>query len=276
MPSIPKHLQPRGAPAALGAIPPIIHQTFESAEVPQGMYTAAMSWVEQNPGFEYRFADHADRRALIERQFPARVLAAYDRLENGAFKADLWRLCALIAEGGVYADLDTVCLSPLAAALGPNARFVASEAGLPHAISNMFLAAAPGHPFLNAALAYAIEGLRDPGPDFDGFHVTGPGALGVAINGALGRAPHTPHPAGPQGAGAQAFEIWPKFQGTPEMPRHVAAGGQPVFLTDYEGYRTDLASAGHRHWTETKPSPAPLARLRRAARRIGKRLSGRD
>ncbi|MEM9973550.1 MAG: glycosyltransferase [Pseudomonadota bacterium] len=276
MPAIPKRVLPRGDVAALEAIPAIIHQTFETAEVPQGMYDAAMGWVDQNPGFEYRFADSDDRRALIAERFTADALAAYDTLENGAFKADFWRLCVLIAEGGVYADLDTVCLVPLAGVLPPEARFVASAAGLSHAVSNMFLAAAPNHPFLKAALAYAVACLRDPDPEFDGFHVTGPGALGVAINGVLGRDARAAHPSGRRGEGALAFEIWPKFQATNEMPRHVAADGTPVFLTDYPGYKTDLAAAGQQHWTETKPSRAPLARLRRAARRVGARLSNRN
>jgi mannosyltransferase OCH1-like enzyme len=58
-----------------------------------------------NPTFSYRLFDDNECRAFIEKHFPADIVKAYDTLIPGAYKADLWRLCMLYMEGGIYLDV---------------------------------------------------------------------------------------------------------------------------------------------------------------------------
>lgn len=47
-------------------------------------------------------------REMIEKNFDQRVVDAYDKLIPGAFKSDIWRLCALYLHGGVYSDVHII------------------------------------------------------------------------------------------------------------------------------------------------------------------------
>ena len=55
----------------------------------------------------HRYND-GECRNLIESHFDKRILSAYDKLIPGAFKSDIWRLCALYMYGGVYADVHII------------------------------------------------------------------------------------------------------------------------------------------------------------------------
>ena len=70
------------------------------------------SWIDHHPDYEYRFFDDADCRALIADRMPE-LLGTYDVLPLAVQKADLFRYIALHEMGGLYADVDTVCLAPL-------------------------------------------------------------------------------------------------------------------------------------------------------------------
>ena len=189
---IPKRLDPQ-APVPDGRTPAItltIFQTFEHAEVPERMREAAESWSELNPAFTYRFFDAEDRRSFIEDNFDARTLEAYDRIEGGAFRADFWRYCVLIVHGGVYADVDSICAVDLLEVLQDSDVFVTSRAGnLTWGLYNGFICTVPRHPFMERAIARATDEILKvrPGDNFDGYTITGPGNLGMAVNLCLGR-----------------------------------------------------------------------------------------
>jgi mannosyltransferase OCH1-like enzyme len=60
---------------------------------------------EFNPNFSIYFFDDESARYLIANHFPDSVLQAYDKIKPTAYKADLFRYCALQLLGGVYTDL---------------------------------------------------------------------------------------------------------------------------------------------------------------------------
>lgn len=261
-------------------IPPILHQTFKTRELPLRMHAAAMSWADANPAWDYRYHDNEACRALIARAFDARVLAAYDALPPGAFRADLWRYCALSVEGGVYADIDMVCRTDLERVLAPEDEFVVPTAGnLPQAVFNGFIASRPGHPFLARAIARATDLVleaerRGTGP-VDGYMCCGPGNLGAAMNLVLGRDPAAPHRVGRHEAGGLHYRILDKGR-APDGSRHVADGDIIVCLTKYEGYLDDLDQAGSGHWAgEREAARGGIGHIRRRLGRLLGRLSGR-
>ncbi len=57
-------------------------------------------------GWEYKFYSDEDSVVFLDAHFPPAVREAYDALNPGAFKADLFRYCVLLIYGGVYADVD--------------------------------------------------------------------------------------------------------------------------------------------------------------------------
>lgn len=97
-------------------IPKIIWQTheWEYNDLPSIYKKTSKTWQTLNPDWEYRYASQKERRSMIESVNPDFV-KQYDSLtENrGMMEADLWRLLMVYEYGGVYADMDSVCLASL-------------------------------------------------------------------------------------------------------------------------------------------------------------------
>lgn len=86
-------------------IPPIILQSFNHSVLHEDYYTVISHTLRLNPHYEYIFHDFLSAQKLIRENFEPRVLQAYNDLLPGAYRCDLWRLCALYVYGGVYIDL---------------------------------------------------------------------------------------------------------------------------------------------------------------------------
>ena len=101
-------------------IPRIIHQTFKTNLVPESMYNAIYSFIKLNPNYDYYFYDDNDIEKVLNNfdctQFSftkSDLMKAYNKMNTGAGKADLFRYVILYKEGGCYFDIDTTCNAPL-------------------------------------------------------------------------------------------------------------------------------------------------------------------
>lgn len=231
-------------------IPQTIFQTFKTNNVPPGMYKAAMSWVDNNPDYAYSFSDDADCRSLIQQHFDANVLLTYDKLNVGAFKADLWRYCALYVHGGVYADLDTVSKCPLQDIINEEDEFISVFAGaVSGGIFNAFICSIPGHIFLKRAIEEAVRRVLFGGADHP-LAITGPLCLGRAINMEIGRDKETEFTEGQHTVNGHSFKILEKVRSPDPNKRSVACKGRTVLMCKYDGYESDLTGTKQRHWME--------------------------
>jgi mannosyltransferase OCH1-like enzyme len=114
------------------------------------MKNYADSWIELNPEYEYRFLDDYDIIDFIKKDFPE-YLECYKKLKHGASKADLWRYLIIYKNGGVYADMDCKCLTPLNQWIDPQAAFV-TQLGINKDVCQWLIISVPQNPiFLRAA-----------------------------------------------------------------------------------------------------------------------------
>jgi len=93
------------------AIEKIIHQTWKTIDIPRDIYRAEWteSWTRHHPDWEYRLWTDADNRRLIAEHFPW-FLETYDGYPAGILRADAVRYFILYQYGGLYVDLDYMCL----------------------------------------------------------------------------------------------------------------------------------------------------------------------
>ena len=130
-------------------VPAIIHQTWRDAySMPQAWQEASNSCRTLHPNYEYRFWTDADARRLIEKEFPC-LLSTFDAYPYDIQRADVIRLLVLYVYGGIYLDLDIICLKsldPLRAF-----QFVLPRT-MPVGLSNDFIVAEAKHPFLMQVL----------------------------------------------------------------------------------------------------------------------------
>ena len=94
------------------SIPKILHQTWDTENVPSTFSSWIWSWVRLHPRWEYYFWTEADVRLLLVQHYPDYV-SMYDGYKGSIFRSDAMRYFVLYHYGGVYADLDVEALQPM-------------------------------------------------------------------------------------------------------------------------------------------------------------------
>ena len=81
-----------------------IYMTYKKP-VPQFVYNR---WKTRNPSYNIELSLDAECILFLERYINRFVASLFNYIPRGMYKADLWRLCKLYINGGVYADVDLV------------------------------------------------------------------------------------------------------------------------------------------------------------------------
>jgi mannosyltransferase OCH1-like enzyme len=153
--TIPKVLTPRIRVACDQRIPKIIWQTMETNLVPKVIGDSAISWIEKNPEYEYRFFDDKDRYKFIKKEF-SHYLRAYRKIKHGAVKADLWRYLIIYKYGGVYADIDSKCIVSLREWINPRSLWV-THLGVNRDVCQWPIMTVPENPIFKRAAEKSYE-----------------------------------------------------------------------------------------------------------------------
>jgi hypothetical protein len=101
----------------------IIWQTHEwdYEDLPEIYKKTTATWQKLNPDWEYNYLNSIQRRTMVKNIRP-QLLDKYDSFDGyvyenreigGMLQCDLWRVACIYEYGGVYADLDTICLGSL-------------------------------------------------------------------------------------------------------------------------------------------------------------------
>jgi hypothetical protein len=93
-------------------IPKIIWQThnYEYSDLPIHFKKIAQTWKNLNPDWDYRYVSHTEREEIIKK-YP--ILWKYYATQDGVCQADIWRYVVTYEHGGVYADMDSVCVQSI-------------------------------------------------------------------------------------------------------------------------------------------------------------------
>jgi hypothetical protein len=94
-------------------IPKKIFQTHEYTyeELPINFKETSRSWQILNPDWEYIYHDKNDRDRFVINECPE-IYPLYENVKK-MYQADIWRYLIVHKEGGVYADMDSFCISPM-------------------------------------------------------------------------------------------------------------------------------------------------------------------
>lgn len=68
---------------------------------------------KDNPDWDYHFFSDEEAEEFLKKEYPPQILEKFKSFSRGAHKADLFRLCWLYKNGGVYVDIDTHLLKPI-------------------------------------------------------------------------------------------------------------------------------------------------------------------
>ncbi len=147
------------------------------------------SWIKQNPSWEYRFWTDDDLLTFFQNERPD-LLDLYLSYPRAVQKADLARYCILHKFGGIYADVDTICLASLEPLAGDRRVVLCEEPaqhwepallrGMDRLWFNGTMASPAGHPFWTSVIDLCrLMATRRAG---DVLETTGPLILTAAVN----------------------------------------------------------------------------------------------
>ena len=166
------HASPRPQDAV---IPLQIAQFWHSDAPPADVLALTRTWVDRNPDCAYRLFSGHDAHVFLSTQYPAVVADAYRLARDPTRKADIFRRAYLLRCGGLYADADDRCVTPISGLLKPGTSLFLYQEDI-GSIGNNVMAAVPGHPALSRALNLAVAGVTGGDSDI-AWLATGPGLL---------------------------------------------------------------------------------------------------
>jgi mannosyltransferase OCH1-like enzyme len=173
-------------------IPRNIFQTWETKHFSNEFDILTQTWKYKNPNYAYFLFDSNDREDFIKKYFDENIYRAYCRIIPGAFKADLWRYCILFIYGGVYVDIDTICLNNIDSFLDKDIEFMTTIDlnNCPYYgtynLSNAFIASIPRHPILMDCIKRIVYNIENNIIPFSNLDFSGPGILGKSTNTFIG------------------------------------------------------------------------------------------
>jgi len=158
-----------------------IFQTWSSKILPPKMKMIVDNLKRQNPRFEHYLFDDNDCREFIKEHFEKDVLDAFDSLIPGAYKADLWRLCVLYINGGIYLDIKISCINGFKLIELTEKNHFVKDRPPPLSIYNAVMACEKNHPFLLLSIRKIVENVKNKYYGLSPLCPTGPIMMGELI-----------------------------------------------------------------------------------------------
>ena len=140
--------------------------------------------------------DKDERRYFIEKYYNHKILEVYDSIIPGGFKADLWRYCILYQFGGIYCDIDMICLNCFDVLIKDDMDIFmpidlnTNPSEGKHNLFNAFIGVIPKHPIMKYCIDYIVDNVKNDtwwNGDKLPLEFSGPGVFGKAVNKFLNR-----------------------------------------------------------------------------------------
>jgi len=144
-------------------IPKIIWQTYKHPydELMPYMKDAAQTWKDLNPEYEYRYVDDLAAAEFVAEYFGKEWFNIFVNVPIGVMRADIWRYMVIYQHGGVYADLDTLCLKSISTWMKDDKDMIVCPEN-DWSLCQWTFAATPGHPIIKNVLDLIKRGFKNP------------------------------------------------------------------------------------------------------------------
>ena len=142
-----------GYPSMFPSSPHLI-QYWNEIDPPLFLLERMESWRKRHPGWGYCRYDRSSAAAFIGHHYGQALQDAFLDIRIPAMQADVFRIAALQAQGGVWIDAATCCLAPLECWLNRRQPLVLlrrAHQQHPRICTGFIHAADPGHPLLMTA-----------------------------------------------------------------------------------------------------------------------------
>lgn len=143
--------------------PKLIHQTWKTNQVPDHLQSYQQSWLSINPSYQYTLHTDEDIDQIV-RQYAPDFYDSYRNFYTHIERVDFVRYVLLYEFGGIYADLDEVCIKPLDDLVAKNQIVLGYEPvehntlyQRDHILCNAFMISPPKQQFWMDFMNYIIQ-----------------------------------------------------------------------------------------------------------------------
>ena len=157
-------------------VPRRIHQFWDRPAPPDEVVERMRTWPAHHPQWRYTVWNDISANVFIEDTFGVEAATCFRACTIAAMRADLFRIAAMVAIGGLYADAD-IARNGSAAALSATSctlyYSIGRESGRVK-LRNSFIVASPGHILFAKALDQALFNIRHKPLENNISRMTGP------------------------------------------------------------------------------------------------------
>jgi mannosyltransferase OCH1-like enzyme len=156
----------------------IIIQTFRDSVLEEYLKNNVDMIKNLNPTYEYLYFSDNDCIQFLQHYFNPIVYQSYCLIKPGAFKADLFRYCALYIFGGIYLDIKLNCTNGFKLIeLTENEHYVVDR--VPNGIFNSLMVCKKGNAYLLKCIQQIVQNVKNRFYGNSPLHPTGPVLLGL-------------------------------------------------------------------------------------------------
>jgi mannosyltransferase OCH1-like enzyme len=175
------------------SIPKIIHQTFKTNKLPFITKWHIRHFRKKNPSYRYEFYDDERVEGFFAKEFGGDILNAYQKLNIGAAKADMFRYAVLYKVGGIYLDIDSYINKNLDTLIRSEDKAILTLERHHDFYAQWALLYEPNHPFLKRTLDLIVENILLNKYPHDVHAMTGPTVYTQAVHECLQEDPSIPY-----------------------------------------------------------------------------------
>ena len=162
-------------------IPKRIYQTWKYHELPDGISLTIQDMKKLNPSYEFYMYDDADIDNFVNKYYPGEIANAYNMLNIGTAKADLWRYLILYKYGGIYLDIDSMITKSLDDLIMLDDDAIITRESHKNIFNQWILIFSEKHPILKATIDKCVYNIINKTSN-NIWEVTGPGVFTSILN----------------------------------------------------------------------------------------------
>ena len=162
-------------------IPKRIYQTWKTKNLPWGIKDVIKNMMELNPTYTHYLYDDDEINNFVLDNYPGEIFEAYNMLNIGAARADLWRYLILYKYGGIYLDIDAAILKPLDTLIKRDDSAIITREMFEGLFNQWILIFKKGHPLLKEVITQCIFNIKNKSSN-NILHLTGSTVITNIIN----------------------------------------------------------------------------------------------
>jgi len=164
-----------------GKVPRIIWQTNYSNRSTLPVYLNYLFNRLMSLDYDYYYVSTEAREAFMKKHAPAHVYNAFQKINDGAAQADLWRIAALYHHGGTYMDIDATLVWPLRSLLKDIDSALYIKIKKDTEFTNFFLSTVPKNPHFEEIMETIVHNIDHYDVAKGVYGTTGPDALNTIL-----------------------------------------------------------------------------------------------